>query len=153
MKRKIYLASSWKNELQPNAVKILRKAGHEVYDFRNPATGQNGFSWSNIDTKWHEWTAVQFIYGLMHPVAQNGYQLDKKALDWADTCVVLLPCGKSAHLEAGYSIGNGKETFFVMHEPFIEAELMYLLGGANNVYPDLQSLLPRLSLIPDKRTI
>jgi hypothetical protein len=37
MQQKIYLASSWRNERQPELVRILREAGHEVYDFRNPA--------------------------------------------------------------------------------------------------------------------
>ena len=35
--RKIYVASSWRNREQPSVVKALREAGHEVYDFRNPA--------------------------------------------------------------------------------------------------------------------
>ena len=36
MKRKIYVASSWRNEYYPEVVEKLREAGHEVYDFRNP---------------------------------------------------------------------------------------------------------------------
>jgi hypothetical protein len=42
---KIYLASSWKNTAQMNALRLLREAGHEVYDFRNPEPGNTGFSW------------------------------------------------------------------------------------------------------------
>jgi hypothetical protein len=34
MKRKIYVASSWRNEYYPEVVEKLREAGHEVYDFR-----------------------------------------------------------------------------------------------------------------------
>ncbi len=30
MKRRIYLASSWRNPMQPVAVQMLRGAGHEV---------------------------------------------------------------------------------------------------------------------------
>lgn len=43
--RRIYVASSWRNPIQPEVVRHLREAGHEVYDFRNPAPGQEGFSW------------------------------------------------------------------------------------------------------------
>ncbi len=32
----IYLASSWRNDLQPEVLLALRDAGHAVYDFRNP---------------------------------------------------------------------------------------------------------------------
>jgi DNA (cytosine-5)-methyltransferase 1 len=46
---KIYVASSWRNEQQPEVVKALRDAGHEVYDFRNPSETDKGFAWSDID--------------------------------------------------------------------------------------------------------
>ena len=34
---RIYVASSWRNALQPGVVTKLRRDGHEVYDFREPA--------------------------------------------------------------------------------------------------------------------
>ena len=54
--RKIYVASSWRNEFYPSVVETLRKAGHEVYDFRNPPSGDPGFKWSNVDAGYMEWT-------------------------------------------------------------------------------------------------
>lgn len=145
MKRKIYLASSWKNNLQPELVRSLIDAGHEVYDFRNPGPGEKGFSWSNVDPNWRQWDSKSFMSGIKHSVARHGYQLDKDGLDWADTCVLLLPCGKSAHLEAGYAIGQGKDTFFVAaSEDKVEAELMYLLAGEDRIFLDFDSLFTRL---------
>lgn len=47
--KKFYLASLWRNPNQPQAVQMLRDAGHEVYDFRNPPHGSPGFAWSPID--------------------------------------------------------------------------------------------------------
>jgi len=47
--RKIYVASSWRNPIQPRIVRVLREAGHTVYDFRNPAPGYKGFAWSDLD--------------------------------------------------------------------------------------------------------
>jgi hypothetical protein len=40
--------------------------------------------------------------------------------------VLVLPCGRSAHLELGYAAGLGQRTAVLMLEP-CEAELMYLL--------------------------
>lgn len=128
--RKIYLASSWRNPLQPQALELLRNAGHEVYDFRNPSSHICGFSWQAIALNWQYWTPEQFIDALKDPLARTGFKLDKAALDWCDTCVLLLPCGKSAHLEAGYAIGQGKPTLIVLHPSGFEAELMYLLAGS-----------------------
>ncbi len=39
---KIYVASSWRNVHYEGVVKALREAGHDVYDFRNPPSGDEG---------------------------------------------------------------------------------------------------------------
>ncbi len=56
---RIYVASSWRNAHQPELVKALQDAGHEVYDFRHPAPGNEGFQWSQIDPNWKDWTPVK----------------------------------------------------------------------------------------------
>src|SRR5260370_13595939 len=108
--RKIYLASSWRNPHQPGMVDWLRELGHEVYDFRKPAEDDAGFSWREIDANWLEWTVPQYLSALETPPAQRGFRFDKAALDWCDTCVLLLPCGRSAHLAAGFAAGPTKPT-------------------------------------------
>lgn len=142
MSRKIYLASSWRNPWQPQAVAMLREAGHEVYDFRNPAPGNTGFAWSEIDPAWLDWTPTRFVNALASPIAQSGYSFDKAALDWCCTCVLLLPCARSAHLEAGYAIGQRKPTLIVLNETGFEPELMYLMADA--VAPNLEHMVPSL---------
>src|SRR5579872_6628291 len=109
--RKIYVASSWRNEFQQDVVFALRSRGHEVYDFKNPKPGNNGFQWAAIDHHWQGWTPEEFRYHLCHPIAQDGFNLDMEALIWCDTCVLVLPCGRSAHLELGWACGAGKQTF------------------------------------------
>ena len=50
-------------------------------------------------------------------------------MEWADTCVMLLPCGRSAHLEAGYMKGRGKRLIiFYANNAREEPDLMYLLA-------------------------
>lgn len=126
MGRRIYLASSWRNEDQPQMLMALRDAGFDVYDFRNPVPGNIGFAWSDIDPDWQKWTTREFIAGLNHEVAERGYAFDYDAMEWADTFVLLLPCGRSAHLELGWAVGAGKETaIFAPPEGPMEPELMY----------------------------
>ncbi len=122
---KIYVASSWRNEIQQEIVRLLREAGHEVYDFKNPRPGDNGFHWSEIEPNWKTWTPQQFREGLKHPVAVAGYWSDMDALEECDVCVLVLPCGRSAHLEAGWAIGAEKPTIILLAEN-MEPELMYL---------------------------
>lgn len=124
---KIYVASSWRNEIQPQVVAALRAAGHEVYDFRHPAPSDDGFSWSEIDRDWKAWTPEAYVRGLEHPAAQRGFNFDMTALDGADATVLVLPCGRSAHLEAWYTAGQGKPVVILL-DPTFEPELMYKMG-------------------------
>jgi hypothetical protein len=128
---KIYVASSWRNEFQPLVVAELREDGHDVYDFRHPAPGNDGFSWRQIDPDWSAGEAAPgraqdvaaYIGMLRHPVAERGFALDMDALRAADVCVYVMPCGVSASLEAGYAVGAGKPT--VVYVPKMrEADLM-----------------------------
>lgn len=127
---KIYVASSWRNVRQGVVVAALRDAGHEVYDFRNPRPGSDGFHWSDLNevdgfnADKEDWTPAQFRDALQHPIARAGYQSDIDALKAADAVVLVLPCGRSSHLELGWASGHGKLTA-VLLEGDLEPELMY----------------------------
>jgi len=122
----IYVASSWRNDLQPDVVATLRNDGHEVYDFKNPAPGDNGFGWRQLELgEKSEWDANFFATKVLdHPVAARGFNLDMRALEACSACVLVLPCGRSAHLELGYAVGAGKLTIVYMPK-LEEPELMY----------------------------
>ena len=121
---KIYVASSWRNTYQQAVVKLLRHLGHDVYDFRNPAPGTNGFAWSAIDADWQSWTPDAYRKALESPVAKGGYALDIGAVRWCDVGVLVLPSGRSASWEFGHIMGQGKPGVVYMPEP-CEPELMY----------------------------
>lgn len=136
--KKIYVASSWRNEFQPMVVEVLRSVGHEVYDFRNPTEGNAGFSWSDIDPNWQNWTTEEYKNALEHPLAEQGFNLDFDAMKWADCCVMVLPCGRSANTEAGWMKGAGKKVY--VYQPIAqEPELMYkIYDGLLTSTDDLQ---------------
>lgn len=138
---RIYLASSWRNEQQPQMVKNLIAMGHQVYDFRNPPSGEKGFAWSDLDPDYKTWNTDKYIRAIeTHQRAAHGYVSDLRGMEWADTCVLLLPCGRSAHIEAGWMKGRGKRciVYLPKNEPF-EPELMYLLADQIvSILPDLE---------------
>ncbi len=127
---KIYVASSWRNTYQPEVVIALREDGHDVYDFKNPAEGNNGFSWREVDPGWINWPKDidRYFTGLNHPTAERGFDFDMNALKDADACVYVTPCGVSASLEAGYAQGSGKLVIGYMPE-IREPELMVKMFG------------------------
>lgn len=137
-RRRIYVASSWRNYNQPVLVALLRQEGHEVYDFRNPEGG-TGFSWADVKP-YSQATGVppkgrdleragDYLQMIAHPRARAGFESDFAAMQWADTFVMVLPCGKSAHLELGWAAGAGKRTAILLEDP-VEPELMYLAADA-----------------------
>lgn len=135
---RVYIASSWRNELQPEVVARLRTAGHLVYDFRHPRPGDDGFSWAEIDPNWKGWSAAEYVAALSHPTAAAGFRSDMDALRRCDACVLVQPCGISAHLEFGWAVGAGK--LGVVLVPGIrEPELM--LSMANHLALDLDDVV------------
>lgn len=111
----IYVASSWRNTRQPEIVAALREDGHTVYDFMHPPGGDHlGFSWGDVDPNWRSWSIDAYLSALDHPVAEAGFRSDFDAMQTADACVLVLPCGRSAHLEAGYFVGAGKPLFVLL---------------------------------------
>ena len=145
---KIYVASSWRNAQQQSVVQQLRDAGHEVYDFKNPRPGETGFAWSDIDPDWQAWTPEQFREALRHPIALNGYISDASAMAEADACVMVMPCGRSAHLEAGFFVGSPKKALIILlgEEP-AEPELMYRM--ANAICLDMGEVIEKLEVFAE----
>ena len=141
---KVYVASSWRNKRQPAVVTALRLDGHEVYDFRNPPN-RSGFAWAQIDPNWETWTVEQYIGHLDHPEAVAGFAEDIGALTDAEVTVLVMPCGRSAHLELGYAAGAGQRTAILVDES--EPELMYKM--ADLLTPDMVDVIDWLRALDE----
>ncbi len=114
---KIYVASSWRNTYQPTVVERLRSLDHAVYDFKGPGdgwgkggSGAGGFGWRELDPDWQEWPKhiEKYITALDNPRAIEGFRRDMDALEQCDACIMVNPCGQSAHAEMGWAVGAGK---------------------------------------------
>ena len=135
--RYVYVASSWRNPIHTAVCATLRSVGIPHYDFRNPPNG-TGFSWKevrpgyngdihNTETrvKGADYELVPtYLEMITHERAVEGFNADFAAMERADAFVMVLPCGKSAHLELGWAIGQGKYTAVLLEDP-VEPELMY----------------------------
>ena len=126
IQRKIYVASSWRNGVYPEVVAKLREAGHVVYAFRNPPSGDLEFKWSSVNEGYMELSPAQYRDMLQHPKAERQFHNDIEAMEACDTCVLVLPCGRSVHTEAGWFAGKGRTTIAYIPERQ-EPELMYKL--------------------------
>lgn len=124
----IYVASSWRNLYYNHTIHCLQNEGFTIYDFKNPEIGNNGFSWRSVDPDWNKANPIKYREMLSNPIAVRGFNLDLEGLNKSDSCLLILPSGRSAHLEAGYMIGQLKPTAIYIPEP-IEPELMYKLAS------------------------
>lgn len=126
---KLYVASSWRNAYYTEVVERLRREGFEVYDFRNPPSGDPAFKWCLVGEDWLEWSPEEYRDKLAHPLAERQFANDLEAIRSCDACVLVLPCGRSAHTEAGWFAGVGKPVVAYIPEK-VEPELMYKLFTA-----------------------
>ena len=132
---RIYISSSWKNQEQPFLVEELRKRGHKVYDFRHPCGRDDNNVWIPVSNS----LGLSFYYEnnclnresfrkmLTDKNAINRFNEHFKAMQDADTCILLLPCGRSSHVEAGFMNGQGKRVFVMDTSNVATPELMYLM--------------------------
>lgn len=136
--KKIYVAASWRTLAQQGVVYTLRAARFEVYDFRNPPSG-NGFHFSELGLNHDDPIPPgRYLEALAHPRSVEAFASDFGAMEWADTFVLVLPCGRSAHLELGWAVGAGKKTAVLLDDP-CTPELMYKM--VDHVSPSLFDLL------------
>lgn len=158
MTRRIYVASSWRNAMQPAVVQGLRSVGGiEVYDFRHPNGADDGFHWSEVMKSYPRIgpgeperlaDRDEYLEALDHPTAVAGFKNDMDAMEWADTCVLVLPCGRSAHLEAGwFSADPERRLVILLDGPGVVPELMYRMADA--VVPTFQDLLGYFGVQPE----
>lgn len=130
---KIYMASSWKNQVTILALaERLEGEGFEVDAFCRSTDKRYSFHWSELVDSEDVLANYDAIEMLADPRTQRAYKEDKKWLDWADTVIMVMPCGRSSHLEAGYAKGQGKLLYIYGDFPKGEFDVMY--GFADGLF-------------------
>lgn len=119
--RVIYLIGSLRNPLVPQLGQKLRALGHEVFDDWH-AAGEAADD---------EWQRYEMERGRHYGDALDGYmawhtfQFDQAHLDRCDTGVMVMPAGKSCHMELGYLVGQKKETYVLFDREPERWDVMY----------------------------
>lgn len=138
MTRRIYLVGSLRNPNILVIAKRLRDAGHEVFDDWFAAG-------PNADDIWRDYEKVRgrtFVEALAGPHAETVFTFDRTNILARDTVVLVLPAGKSAHLELGVACQAGKSTHILMEEENERWDIMYRF--ADQVHVTLESLIDAL---------
>lgn len=135
------MIGSLRNPQIPEIGNRLRAEGFDVFD--------DWFAAGEIaDDRWRDYEKARghsYIEALDGLAAHHVYDFDHTHLNRATAGVLVLPCGKSGHLELGYLIGQGKPGYILLDNPE-RWDIMYRF--ATGVYLDLEDLcraLPRKS--------
>jgi len=137
----IYLIGSLRNPEVPKIAEQLRFYGHEVFD-------QWYGAGPNADDCWQEYCknkGMNFKEALADHGAQHVYQFDRTYLTRADTVVLVLPAGKSGHLELGWALGQGKKGYILLNGEPDRYDVMY--NFATGVFCSLDELATELGKI------
>ena len=131
---RIYLIGSLRNPEVPKIAGRLREAGHEVFDDWYAAGPEADDFWKEYEQgKGHS-----YIEGLCGYAANHVFSFDKYHLDRSEAGILVLPAGKSGHLELGYLIGKGRPGYILLDNP---DRWDVMLRFATGVYTDLDELM------------
>ena len=135
----VYLIGSLRNPEVPNIANRLREAGYEVFDDWYAAGPE-------ADDKWRDYEKQRgrnYIEALGGHAARNVFNFDRRHLTAANAVVLVLPAGKSGHLELGWALGQGTPGFILLDNPE-RWDVMYQF--ANGVFTSVEELIRELPL-------
>lgn len=131
MSKRIYLVGSLRNPRVPLIAEALRADGHDVYDDWYGAGDE-------ADDKWQAYENGRkrsYRDALAGEAAQHIFKFDLRLISAADAVILVLPAGKSGHLEFGYARGIGKAAVILLDGEPERFDVMY--NFANLVTNDL----------------
>lgn len=136
---KIYIIGSLRNPAIPEFANTLTKEGFEVFaDWFAPGPEADDY-WRNY-SKARGWTYKQ---ALQSHIARNIFEFDLQHLDAADVVVMLMPAGKSGHLELGYHRGKGKPGYILFDQEPDRYDVM--VQFATDIFFNQDELIAELS--------
>lgn len=141
-RRKVYIIGSLRNPAIPAVAKHLRDAlpGVEVFDDWYAAGPEADDHWKAYELA----RGRTYIEALAGHAARNVFAFDKRNLEDATDVVLVLPAGKSGHLELGYCAGKGKHTFVLLDDPD-RWDVMYQFATA--VVSDVDDLVDKINAV------
>lgn len=126
---KVYVAGSFKNKAKIRVLaQRLREAGLSCYVFCDKDEATNTLS--EELRRYIELDLLKPNTALKLPIVQEIGRMNQVQLDLCDAVVLVLPCGKSAHMEAGVMIGRNLPVWIYGPMPRGEFDAMYVMARA-----------------------
>ena len=138
--RVIYVAGSLRNKNVPNVANELRKINKdwEIFDsWFAPGPHADDFLRDYCKGK-----GLSYKETLQDWAATHIYAFDRKHILRSTDIVMVMPCGKSGHLELGFGLGRGKRGYIYFTETPKRVDVMYQF--ATDIFFNLNELISEL---------
>lgn len=131
----VYIAGSLRNPAIVEVHKAIEAKGNwEVFSDWKAAHPDGDDAWRDYEQA----LGYTYIEALQRPAARNIFEFDKRWIDRSQAMVLVLPAGKSGHLELGYAIGKGKKGYILLEEEDPERfDVMYSFANVRGSLEDL----------------
>lgn len=141
---KLYLIGSLRNPEIPNIGNAIRnRTDWDVFDDWIAAGPEADDYWRDYE----KGRGHGLKEALQGHAAQHVFNFDRSHLDSSDAAVLAWPAGKSAHLELGYIIGQGKPGFILLDG---EPERFDVMLNFAKVHTSLDDLIKDLLSLEQK---
>jgi nucleoside 2-deoxyribosyltransferase len=141
MKKKVvYIIGSLRNPNVPIIANKLRKeTPHEIFDsWFSPGPHADDF-WR----KYEKAKGITYKEALNSWAAKHIFEFDTFHINRADIVVMVMPSGKSGHLELGYALGKGKKGYMLFDKEPKRWDVM--VQFCTDVFFDLDELIKELN--------
>lgn len=119
----------------------LRRLGFDVFDDWYAAGEKADDSWCEYEQA----RGHTFSEALRGHTAQHIFKFDLQHLSSSDIGVLLMPAGKSGHIEAGFLAGNNKPVYVLLPEEPERFDVMYAFF--TEVFNEKRELLSALKAL------
>lgn len=133
--RSVYVIGSLRNKSVPLVARSLRSLGLDVFDDWYSA----GPEADDYLRDYYRERDMSYSEVLNSYSARHIFEFDKKHLERCDSVVLVLPAGKSGHLELGYCIGLGKPGYILMDGEPERVDIMH--SFATKVFMNQEEML------------
>ena len=139
-RRAIYIGGSMRNPVVQEVGRSIRAAGMEVFDDWHAGGPEADDHWQAYE----QGRGRSYKEALRGYAAGNVFSFDKRHLDRCTDFVLVLPAGKSAHMELGFMCGRGKNTYVLFDKEPERWDVMYQF--ADDVFFDAAELVAHLKV-------
>lgn len=117
----IYIIGALKNQEVVSLANELTAEGFEAFaDWITPGPEADTFLLNYAKAR-----GLNYKQAMQSYAAKHVFEFDKYHIDRCDAVVMLMPCGKSGHLELGYARGQGKPGFILFDKEPERFDVMY----------------------------